>query len=64
MSESPSSGALPPEYAETEVLQLRIRQDLYRAFQRCMWIIIHETGRSQMEVMDEMVRDFLVKHQC
>jgi hypothetical protein len=29
-----------------------------------MWIIIHETGRSQMEVMDEVVRDFLIKHQC
>lgn len=54
----------PPEYAETELLQLRISADLYRAFQRCMWIIIHETGRSQMEIMDEVVRDFLMKHQC
>lgn len=54
----------PPEDSETELLQLRINKDLYRAFQRCMWIIIHETGRSQMEVMDEVVRDFLVKHQC
>ncbi|MEW6500386.1 MAG: hypothetical protein ACOY8P_04965 [Thermodesulfobacteriota bacterium] len=54
----------PPEYADTELLQLRVHKDLYRAFQRCMWIIIHETGRSQMEVMDEVVRDFLIKHQC
>lgn len=53
-----------PEYAGTELLQLRVDGDIYRAFQRCMWIIIHDTGRSQMEIMNEMVRDFLVKHQC
>jgi hypothetical protein len=62
MSES-TIGA-PPEDNETELLQLRVSTDLYRAFQRCMWIIIHETGRSQMEIMDEVVRDFLIKHQC
>ena len=55
---------VPPEYAGTELLQLRVRPGLYRAFQRSMWIIIHETGRSQLEVMDEVVRDFLVEHQC
>jgi len=55
--------ATPPTEA-TELLQLRVSADLYRAFQRCMWIIIHETGRSQMEIMDEVVRDFLIKHQC
>lgn len=50
--------------AGTEPLQLRVQEDHYRAFQRCMWIIINETGRTQMDVMDEMVRDFLVKHGC
>lgn len=48
----------------TELLQLRVDPDLYRAFQRCVWIIIHETGRSQIDIMNEMVRDFLVKHEC
>lgn len=45
-------------------LRLQISDDLYRAYQRCSWIIIHETGRSQLEIMEEMVHDFLVKHQC
>lgn len=45
-------------------LRLQIPEDLYRAYQRCSWIIIHETGRSQLEIMEEMVHDFLVKHQC
>ena len=63
MSEEQESPPVP-EYADTELLQLRVNRDLYRAFQRCMWTIIHETGRTQMEIMDEVVRDFLVKHRC
>ncbi len=49
---------------ELQSLQLRLPDDLYRAFQRCTWIIVHETGRSQLDIMAEMVRDFLVKHGC
>jgi len=45
-------------------LKLMIPDNLYRAYQRCSWIIIHETGRDQLEIMEEMVHDFLVKHQC
>lgn len=45
-------------------LKLKIDPDLYRAFQRCAWIIIHETGRDQVDVMNEMVEDFLRKHGC
>lgn len=52
------------ELAGSELLQLRVDPDLYRAFRRCVWIIIHETGRSQIDIMNEMVRDFLVKHEC
>lgn len=55
---------VPENPAGTEALQLRVQEDLYRAFQRCMWIIINETGRTRMDVMDEMVRDFLIKHGC
>lgn len=47
-----------------EALTIKIRPDLYRAYQRCSWIIIHETGRSQLDVMQEMVEDFLIKHGC
>lgn len=52
--------ALPP-LAE---LKIKIRPDLYRAFQRCSWIIIHERGGNQVDVMNEMVEDFLRKHVC
>jgi hypothetical protein len=45
-------------------LKLRIPQELYRAYQRCSWIIIHETGRDQLDIMEEMVLDFLVKREC
>ena len=45
-------------------LKLKIPEDLYRAYQRCSWIITHETGRDQLTIMEEMVHDFLVKNQC
>lgn len=45
-------------------LKLKIPADLYRAFQRCTWILVHESGRSQLDVMREMVDDFLRKHGC
>jgi hypothetical protein len=49
---------------DTERLTLQVDRDLFRAFQRCVWIIVHETGRSQVEIMNEMVHDFLLKHDC
>ena len=45
-------------------LKLMIPDNLYRAYQRCSWIITHETGRDQLEIMEEMVLDFLVKNGC
>lgn len=54
----------PEEDVEMQLLHLRIREDLYRAFQRCVWVIVNETGRDQTDIMNEMVHDFLVKHQC
>jgi hypothetical protein len=58
-----------PEYQDDAAvvlteLKLKINADLHRAFQRCAWIIVHETGRSQVDVMHEMVEDFLRKHGC
>ncbi len=50
--------------AELIELKLKIPEDLFRAYQRCSWIIINETGRDQLEIMEEMVHDFLVKNQC
>ena len=54
----------PAEGDGLEALTIKIRPDLYRAYQRCSWIIIHETGRSQLDIMQEMVEDFLIKHGC
>ena len=45
-------------------LKLVVPEDLYRAFQRCLWLQIHETGTTQLELMEEVVRDFLNKHGC
>ncbi len=54
------------QIAGTELVELKIKisPDLYRAYQRCSWIITHETGRDQLDVMAEMVTDFLVKNGC
>ena len=43
---------------------VKVSADLYRAYQRCTWILVNETGKTQLEIMDEMVRDFLGKHGC
>jgi hypothetical protein len=45
-------------------LKLQIPPELFIAYQRCSWIIIQETGREPLDVMREMVHDFLVKHGC
>ncbi len=53
-----------PETGDLVELKIKIPEDLYRAYQRCSWIITHETGRDQLQIMEEMVHDFLVKNQC
>ncbi len=50
-----------PSLAE---LKLAVPADLHRAFQRCLWIRVHETGQTPLQVMEEMVLDFLKKHGC
>ena len=50
--------------SELTELKLFVPDDLYRAFQRCVWVLINETGRDQKEIMREVVHDFLVKHGC
>lgn len=45
-------------------LKLLIPEDLHRAFQRCLWMRINETGQNQLELMEEVVRNFLMKHGC
>ncbi len=45
-------------------LKLLVPEDLYRAFQRCLWMRINETGQGQLELMEEVIRNFLIKHGC
>jgi hypothetical protein len=50
----------------TQLVELKVMlpEDLYRAFQRCLWIRINETGQTQLHLMEEVIRDFLIKHGC
>jgi hypothetical protein len=45
-------------------IKLLLPDDLVSAWQRCSWILVHETKRSRLDIMEEMVRDFLIKHDC
>lgn len=49
---------------EYETLTIHVRPDLYRAFRRCVWMTIHETGRSQIDIHNEMIEELLKKRQC
>jgi hypothetical protein len=51
-------------YDDLTELKLFVPEHHYRAFQRCVWILINETGRDQRDIMQEVVHDFLVKHGC
>jgi len=65
MTQGNKDAALPSTKAtNVEILKLHVRADLYRAFHRCSWILVNETGKNQVEIMNEMVRDFLIKHGC
>ena len=54
----------PDKAAPLAEIRLQVPMDLYGAFQRCLWIRINETGRTQLELMEEVIRDFLAKHGC
>lgn len=45
-------------------LKLLLPDHLFRAWQRCSWMITYETGKTRAEIMQDMIRDFLHKHGC
>ena len=45
-------------------IKIQVPDDLARAWQRCSWLLVQEKGTSRLQSMEEMVRDFLVKHGC
>ncbi|MGI9538406.1 MAG: hypothetical protein ACR2PB_15145 [Desulfocapsaceae bacterium] len=58
-SESPLTAL--PGYGELRVL---LPADLAAAWQRCSWVLVQEKGQTRLDSMEEMVRDFLIKHGC
>ncbi|PIE57184.1 MAG: hypothetical protein CSA34_00235 [Desulfobulbus propionicus] len=53
-----------PENPSPVEVKLFVRRDLARAFYRCTWLAQQETGRSRLQLMEELVVDFLRKHGC
>lgn len=45
-------------------LKIFVPDDLARAWQRCSWLLVNDTGRERTEIMKEMVNDFLIKYGC
>ena len=54
----------PVEHPSLVELKLQVPEELYRAFQRCLWIRIQETGQTPLQVMEEVIRTFLTKRGC
>ncbi len=49
---------------EMEEMVLVLRPDLVRAFRRCVWMAVYETGRSPFEIQNEMVEELLRLRGC
>lgn len=60
-SEAESQLTVPPGYGEVRLL---VPENLAAAWQRCSWILVQEKGQTRLDSMEEMVRDFLLKHGC
>jgi len=52
------------EYSDIEELVIQVRPDLYRAFRRCVWMTIHETGMSPVEVHNMLIQELLKARGC
>ena len=56
----------PHNSAESGKVELRIlvRPDLYRAFMRCVWILVNEEGLTPLEAQEALVEEILRKRGC
>lgn len=64
MDEPSENGRGTGLHSGFDEIKLLVPEDLCRAFQRCIWMQINETGRDKLDIMEEVVRDFLIKHSC
>ncbi|NNK93568.1 MAG: hypothetical protein HKP41_04370 [Desulfobacterales bacterium] len=62
--EHPQHQAFEQKAAGLVELKLLIPEDLFRAWQRCSWLIACEKEKNRTDIMEEMVREFLTKHGC
>ncbi len=46
------------------LLKIHVRPDLYRAFRRCVWMTVYETGMSIVDVHNKMIEDLLRNKGC
>ncbi len=53
-----------PDLAGYGEIRLQVPENLSTAWQRCSWVLLQEKGQSRLETMEEMIRDFLIKHGC
>ncbi len=49
---------------DVELLQIHVRPDLCRAFRRCVWMTVFETGMSIVEVHNMLIEDLLKRKGC
>ena len=49
---------------ELALLKIHVRPDLYRAFRRCVWMTVHETGMSIVDVHNKMIEELLKNNGC
>lgn len=65
MKEDPSDYPSAEQKCDDLVeLKLLVPNDLFRAWQRCSWLIACEKEKKRTDIMEEMVREFLTKHGC
>ncbi len=61
--QDPGDGAEARQQGLSEI-RLLVPSELSTAWQRCSWVLVQEKGQGRLESMEEMIRDFLVKHGC
>ncbi len=52
------------EEEDLALLKIHVRSDLYRAFRRCVWMTVYETGMSIVDVHNKMIEDLLRNKGC
>ncbi len=49
---------------ELALLKIHVRPDLYRAFRRCVWMTVYETGMPIVEVHNKLIEELLKGQGC